>query len=72
MESSKTTKIVISLNREEIQILENARKIIRVLSGEAERCYEMEEADEVLLTDLTRTTIDDLYSMLDDIMGLCR
>lgn len=72
MESTKTTKITISLSRQEIEILEKAQEVIQALSDKAQEGYDTEEADEVVLVGLTNTILDDLYSMIDDITGLCK
>lgn len=74
MERSKTTKITISLNVEEIKILEKAREIIKALRDEADEAYSFDgdDADEVILADSTSEALDDLSCMLEDAISYCK
>lgn len=74
MEKTKTTKITIVLNQEELKTLENAKKIIRALRDEADEAYSFDgdDADEVLLANSTSGVLNDLSCMLEDVINYCK
>ena len=74
MESTKTTKIIIALNQEELKILEDAKRIIRALRDRADEGYSCDgdDADEVLLADSTSEVLNDLSYILEDVISYCK